>query len=143
MKSFKKFIEEMWTRPVALGSRPNEYDEVQYQSSQSPRLSSLNDVQKYRNAIRTGKEKIIPAYKWGKVNNTDAANRSALDFKNLDSLKQRRVTSQFARNKVEMPIVHQQSGQDDHLVAGNTRASFASARGKPVRALTIREKNDQ
>jgi len=114
-----------WTKPRG----DSEYDEVETQG-----INHLRDKQKYKNAVRTGKVKTIPSYKWKDVENTDAAERSAKAFKSLHPAKQQRVLKAFGKGKSEMPIT-----VGKHLLAGNTRATRAALLNKPTKVLDIKE----
>jgi len=135
--SFKEFVTERWIRPTG----DKEHDEVSYQADGDSSLNKLKDKQSYRNALRTGKEKIVPAYKWRKdnVDNTDAGERNIKSFQSLDAQKKSRVTKIVdGKRDIEMPIVHKKEDGSKSLLAGNTRSSRLALLGKPTRTLEIK-----
>ena len=114
-----------WTKPKG----DSEHDEAEFQG-----ISRLRDKQKYKNAIRTGKVKTIPSYKWKDIENTDAAERNTKTFKSLHPAKQERILKAFGKGKAEMPIT-----VGNRLLAGNTRATRAALLNKPTKVLSLKE----
>lgn len=130
MLTFKQYITEKWIRPT--GSQ--EHDEVKFQSDAGAEgLDDIKNKQKYRNALRTGKTRVIPAYKMKGLQNTDAGGRSIKSFTKLHPKKKARVSRIVGgRRDIEMPIV-----RNKWIISGNTRATAKALRGEPITVLDI------
>lgn len=140
MKSFKEFISEIyWIKPKSS----KEQSEIGYQIGSSShahvnkQLKHLSDPKKFKSALSKAKIKHYTQDKIKKVDNTDAADKGA--FKQLHKQKQKRVSNIFKKSRsVETPVIlkHKKSGHE-HLLAGNTRATYGIQKRKKMKASVI------
>lgn len=136
----KDIIHESWVKP-----RPeNEFDEISYQTDDEnlPRfvrkeLEHLNNIDNFKDALSGAKIEKYNQDKVQNVNNTDAADPDS--FQSLDSDKKKRVIELFKKDSdIETPIILRniKTGHE-HLLAGNTRATYAMKKFGHFKATVI------
>jgi hypothetical protein len=140
MKTFKEYISEIyWVKP-----KPNkEQSEIGFQVGSSShahvnkQLKRLSDPKKFKSSLSKAKVINYNQNKIKNVDNTDAADKGA--FKQLNKQKQKRVSNIFKKSRsVETPIIlkHRETGHE-HLLAGNTRATYGIQKRKKIKASVI------
>ena len=140
MKTFKEFIEETYIKPKAkaeIGEVPFQRKVQGFPSHVHKQLDHISNINNFRKALSSAKVKHYDAKKIKNVDNTDAA--TPKEFKKLHPTKQKRVAKIFNKGRgVETPIIlkHKESGHE-HLLSGNTRATYGMKRSKRIKASVI------
>ena len=139
MLRFKEFIEEMYIKPKSN----TEEKEIPFQIDSSPhehvnnQLRHLSNPINFKNALANSKIENYDVDKMKKVDNTDAADKGS--FKSLNPTKQKRVSNIFNKGRsIETPIIlrHKDSGHE-HLLSGNTRATYGIQNRGKIKASVI------
>lgn len=110
-------------------------------------LTHLSNRDNFSKALSGSKTEFYNASKFRKVNNTEAGTVGRRNLRrevnNLDPDKLSRVKTQVSdslagHGSVQRPVIlrHKESGHE-HLLSGNTRASFATSIGHPVSVHVI------
>ena len=139
MISFKEYIEEAYIKPKSS----KEKDEIRTQIGSSShdhvnkQLQHLSNPKNFKSALSKAKVQHYDQKKIRNVDNTDASEKGS--FKSLHPDKQKRVSNIFKKSKsIETPIIlrHKETGHE-HLLAGNTRATYGIQKRKRIKASVI------
>lgn len=146
MKFYKRIILEDETLMEVMYIKPkssSEIDEIPHQAQMDGipghlqnQLHHLSSPSAFRASLSKAKLETYDANKIQGVQNTDATEPDS--FSKLDKNKQDRVKKAFRGTSVETPIIlrHKESGYE-HLLAGNTRATYAMKKFGKFKASVI------
>ena len=140
MKTYRQSMTEVrWVKPKSS----KEQSEIGFQigTSSTPEvnkhLNHLSNPKNFKTALAKAKVQHYDINKIKNVDNTDAADKNS--FSQLNKQKQKRVSNIFKKSRsVETPIIlkNKESGHE-HLLAGNTRATYGIQKRKKIKASVI------